>query len=280
MNTPVRLDAWLASKYPDTSRSVWQKYIKVGYIKLNGQLAVSAKTLVGATDVVEIDLPTAPSFDDHDLPIIYLDQNVIVVNKPAGVLTHAKGGIVDEFTVADMFSRYAEPDLASNRTGVVHRLDRATSGVIIGARNQPTAAYLARQFANRRVVKTYQAIVHGVIDQPELRIDIPIGRNSKKPSTFRADPSGKPAITDIKALESGQHYTRVELRPETGRTHQLRVHLAHIGHPIVGDPLYSSDAHKHSRLYLHAASLKISIAHDQEQLFSAPVPAEFGSFGL
>lgn len=267
-----RLDVWLAEQYPDTSRSTWQKHIKAGHVSVNGKVATSPKHDIVTSDAVKANVPDAQDFSDHELPIIYLDDNVIVVNKPVGVLTHSKGALNDEFTVADFFRRYTTFNLDTDRPGIVHRLDRDTSGVIIGARNPETASLLARQFADRKVKKTYYAVIDGTLDNRTALIDLPIGRNPSAPSTFRVDPNGKSAQTDYTIIASNGTHTLVELRPKTGRTHQLRVHMAYVKTPIHGDRVYGKSA---DRLYLHAHSLEITIPKGDRQVFSAPTPPEF-----
>lgn len=269
-----RLDLYLTQQYVELglSRSTWQKHIKAGHITVNDTADLSPNDEVGESDSVAISLPSATTYDDHTLPIMYIDDNVVVVNKPVGVLTHAKGALSEEFTVADFMRRYTTAGTDTNRPGIVHRLDRDTSGVIIGVRNDETAQLLARQFADRTVKKTYYAVVVGVPKQPEAIIDLPIGRNPSKPSQFRVDPKGKPAQTAYEVVATDGTYSLVRLRPKTGRTHQLRVHLSYIGTPILGDRVYGKPA---DRLYLHASSLEITIPVSQRKTFAAPLPDEF-----
>lgn len=267
-----RLDVLLAERHPETSRSTWQKHIKAGHISVNDIAVSSPKQEVSDTDNIAINTPEATDHSDESLPIIYLDDNVIVVNKPIGILTHSKGALNDEFTVADFFRRYTSVGLDTNRPGIVHRLDRDTSGLIIGARTPESFELLKSQFADRKATKRYLAIVEGAPKTPEATIDIPIGRNPSAPSTFRADTKGKPAQTDYRVLASAAGKSLLALQPRTGRTHQLRVHLAHLGTPIVGDRVYGKPA---DRLYLHAHKLDITTAYDTRQSFVAPIPAEF-----
>ena len=215
--------------------------------------------------------------------VIYIDDNVIVINKPAGMLVHAKGGAAKELAVADyVWSQFNPDELASNagnnRLGIVHRLDRATSGVMICARNLATASYLSRQFAERKVKKVYLALVSSLPRHQAARINLPIRRSRRAPSTFVVDSNGKVAITDYtvqKEYPDGR--ALLELRPLTGRTHQLRVHLAYLGCPIVGDAVYGH-AHYGDRLMLHAYQLEISIPGQdgaERRIFTAPLPADF-----
>ncbi|MDB5177843.1 MAG: hypothetical protein JWO61_226 [Candidatus Saccharibacteria bacterium] len=269
-----RLDLWLSERNPDLSRSTWQKHIKAGHITVNSEVQLSPKVDINERDAVNINLPDATDFSDHTLPIIFEDDNVIVINKPVGVLTHSKGALNDEFTVADFFRRRTTYQTDGNRPGIVHRLDRDTSGVMIGAKNEATAKMLQKQFADRKTKKTYVAIVDGTPKQLEARIDLPIGRNPSAPSTFRADIKGKSAQTNYQVLATEGKQSLVILKPETGRTHQLRVHLAYIGTPIHGDKVYGKTA---DRMYLHAYKLEVTIPEGDRRVFEAPVPAEFTS---
>lgn len=267
-----RLDAELADRHPGTSRSTWQKHIKAGHISLNGEVQLSPKVAVTDSDNIAIDTPDATDYSEHELPIIYLDDNVIVINKPIGILTHAKGALNDEFTVGEFFRRYSTYNADTNRPGIVHRLDRDTSGIMIGARNNETATMLQKQFADRKTKKTYIAITVGAPKNDAARIDLPIGRNPTAPSTFRVDAKGKSAITDYKVLHATDELSMLELRPYTGRTHQLRVHTKYMNTPILGDKVYGTPA---DRLYLHAKQLEITIPVGDRRTFEAPLPPEF-----
>ena len=270
-----RLDTTLAERYPDISRSTWQKHIKAGHVSVNGTVRESPKFDVIEADSIEVSIPDATDFSSHELPIVYLDDNVIVINKPVGVLTHSKGALNDEFTVGEFFRRYTTVGLDTNRPGIVHRLDRDTSGIMIGARNPETATLLQKQFSDRKTKKTYMAVVNGHLKQTEAKIDLPIGRNPNAPSTFRVDSKGKSAVTRYQVLAVNDKLNLVELRPETGRTHQLRVHMQYLGAPILGDRVYGKPA---DRLYLHAAKLEITIPGGVRKTFEAPIPPEFNEF--
>lgn len=267
-----RLDTVLAERYPESSRSTWQKHIKAGHITVNGQVKTSPKQDVTETDSIAVNVPEDEDFSEYELPVLYMDDNVVVINKPVGVLTHSKGAINEEFTVADFFRRFTTVGLDTNRPGIVHRLDRDTSGVMIGARNEQTATLLQKQFADRKTKKTYAAVIDGHLKNHAAKIDLPIGRNPSAPSTFRVDPKGKNAVTNYTVLDSNDTLSLVELRPVTGRTHQLRVHLQYLGAPIHGDRVYGKPA---DRLYLHAKKLEITIPTGDRKIFEAPVPAEF-----
>lgn len=269
-----RLDVFVASGMPQLSRAFIQKLCDNGRIKVNGETSKPGHKLRSG-DRVEVDYDEAEfgRVEEIELPVLYEDGDCIVINKPAGVLTHALGKHGSEASVAS-FLRSKVTGLDGDRAGIVHRLDRATSGVIIGAKNQEALSKLQKQFSQRKTKKTYIAVVQGRLDPTEAVIDMPIERNPKAPSTFRVGPNGKEAKTRYKVLEEGAKYSLVELTPETGRTHQLRVHLAKIGHPIVGDPLYGG-AKYGDRLFLHALSLEITLPNSERKTFSAPLPEEF-----
>jgi 23S rRNA pseudouridine1911/1915/1917 synthase len=267
-----RLDSELASRYPDKSRSTWQKHIKSGHVSVNGNVVESVKYDVADTDNISINTPPDNDYGSHQLPIIYIDDNVIVVNKPCGGLSHSKGVLNEEFTVADFFKRYSTYNSDTNRPGIVHRLDRDTSGVMIGARNPETAILLQKQFADRKTKKTYYAILNGIPKLDKANIDLPIDRNPSEPSKFRVDAKGKSAITRYDVLQTNDKLAFVRLEPKTGRTHQLRVHMLYINTPILGDKVYGKPA---DRLYLHAASLEITIPNGERRIFEAPLPSEF-----
>lgn len=267
-----RLDSELADRNPGTSRSTWQKHIKAGHISVNGEVQVSPKASITDADNIAIDTPDAADYTEHDLPIIYIDDNVIVINKPIGILSHAKGALNEEFTVGEFFRRYCTYNADTNRPGIVHRLDRDTSGVMIGARNEATATMLQKQFADRKTKKTYIAITVGMPKNDAARIDLPIARNPSAPSTFRVDAKGKSAITDYHVLQATDELAMLELHPQTGRTHQLRVHMKYMNTPILGDRVYGVEA---DRLYLHAKQLEITIPTSERRTFEAPLPAEF-----
>lgn len=271
--TTKRLDTYLYEHYKEISRSRWQKYIKDSRVSINGKTITTPSYEIDDKAIIDIKLPEEKKFEKEKLDILYLDDNVIVINKPAGILTHAKGAESDEFTVADFFKRYSTYALDTNRAGIVHRLDRDTSGVIIGARNNETANLLKKQFAKRLTKKTYIAITTSIPKLEKARIDLPIARNPKKPATFKVSSNGKVAITDYKVLKTNKNYALIELTPKTGRTHQLRVHLNYINCPILGDKVYG--AKKADRMYLHAEKLEITIPNKGRMTFEAKLPKEF-----
>ena len=268
--TTGRLDRILANSSPDYSRTNWQRLIKQGRVKVGRTNVTDPAAKVRAQAKITADLPelTPPA---QPVPIIYKDQSVIAFDKPAGLLTHAKGQLAAEWTLADEARPFVEFE-DDNRAGIVHRLDRLTSGVIILARTVAVKQRMQRLFASRRVSKSYVALVGGHLGQAELVIDLPIGRHTGQPAKFAIRPDGKAAVTGVKLIKAYSAASLIRLRPQTGRTHQLRVHLTRIGHPIIGDPLYGGA--KASRLMLHAERLKFSLGGRDYDLKS-PIPADF-----
>lgn len=276
----VRVDVFVASKYPGFTRSSLSALFDKELVKVNGKIA-SASTKIKPGYKVQIEdklLKTQPEV--IDLPVIYEDDDIIVINKPAGLLTHSKGALNLEPTIASFLqSKLNDKMLTGNRAGIVHRLDRGTSGVIITAKNAESLKWLQKQFSTRKVIKKYLAVVEGAIKPEEAIIDAPIARNPKKPQTFTVAVAGKPAQTKYQVIKeftkNRKLYSLVELSPKTGRTHQIRVHLKYIKHPIVGDHVYGSDDGK---LMLHALSLELTLKNGERKIFSVDPPDEFSSF--
>jgi 23S rRNA pseudouridine1911/1915/1917 synthase len=272
-----RVDAFLAIAAPEHSRSFWQKSCEQGSVLVNSQ-AVKASHKLLPDDVVEVQLPNTPDFTGQKLPVIYEDDDVMVINKPAGLLTHAKGATSQEFTVAEFARPHTTDGAGTNRPGIVHRLDRGTSGIIIVAKNTEAKRWLQGQFSKRNVKKTYIALVEGHLKEPVAILNLPIERNPKKPQTFRVGPNGKTAETAYKVEKSYAHNDLVELHPHTGRTHQLRVHLEYLGHPIVGDTTYGKLCKQLDRMFLHAQSLELTLPSHERKVFTAPLPAELKNY--
>jgi len=268
-----RLDVFVASKMPELSRAFIQKLCDTAKINVNGDLVKAGyKLKAGDTVRVDYDLKQLEQIPDIELPISYEDGDCLVIDKPIGVLTHSKGEFNAEATVATWLRNYIK-DMAGNRAGIVHRLDRATSGVMICAKTSAGLSWLQKQFSQRKAKKTYLAIVQGSMRETEAVIDMPIERNPKAPATFRVGANGKHAQTYYRVLETNTDYSLLELKPTTGRTHQLRVHLSQLGHPIVGDTLYGGKPA--DRLFLHAYRLEITLPNRERKTFESPMPAEF-----
>lgn len=284
----MRLDAYLSKNYPGFSRSAWAEYIKAGYVEVDKKMITNTSFTNFTNDsVFSINIPKEVK-NKQNFPIIYEDENLIVINKPAGVLTHSKGTLNDEYTVSDFILEQLDkkPKVYNNRFGIVHRLDRATSGILIGAKNDKTLSFLQKQFQDRKVKKIYQAVVditpagQKILEKngDNFKIDLPIARNPKKPSTFSVNPNGKNAITDVKVVKKlKNNQVFLELEPLTGRTHQLRVHLVYLGLPIVGDLVYNPKQ-TGDRMMLHAYKLEIVIPEHKKKTFKAELPDEFNKY--
>jgi 23S rRNA pseudouridine1911/1915/1917 synthase len=273
-----RLDQYVVEQMPALSRAYAAKLCDEGKIIVNG-LPNKAGYKVRLTDVIQInyDPVVMGIVPDIDLPIIYEDADCAVIDKPIGILTHSKGAFNPEGTVASFMRSHVNnfKILDGERAGIVHRLDRATSGVIICAKHPEALAWMQKQFADRKVKKTYIAVITGHLKEPTATIDMPIERNPKKPQTFRVGINGKTAQTTYTVLEERESTSLIELKPATGRTHQLRVHLSHLGHPIVGDLLYSGPTA--DRLYLHAKELELTLYNHERKVFTSPLPASFNN---
>lgn len=266
-----RTDKLLAEQLPQFPRAALQKLFDKELVWLNDKVTKPG-IKVREGDRLRADLsPLDIKIEDIDLPVIYEDDNVLVVDKPTGVISHARGRYFDEPSVASFVRQ--KTNQKGERSGIVHRLDRATSGVMITAKNQETLSFLQKQFSLRKVKKTYMAVIRGAMPTPEGVIDMPIGRNPKVPATFQVTEAGKHALTRYRTVRANDVYTLLELEPETGRTHQLRVHLAELKHPIVGDALYHGEPAE--RLLLHAASLEITLPNGERTIFTAPLPPDF-----
>lgn len=258
-----RLDHILVELHPEYNRSSLQNFIKAGYVTVNGKIVKKPNSKVSASDQVILNVPSEEKILPK-LPVIYEDDHVIVLNKPSGLLSMAKGEYCPEPTLEDYGL-------------LVHRLDRDTSGVVILAKDEKTQKMLRKQFQNRKTHKAYLAVVAGTPKLPEAMIDLPIARNLKRPTTFQVDQNGKPSQTYYHIIQSNHDKSLLELKPVTGRTHQLRVHLKYLNTPILGDPVYG-EAKSAPRLMLHAKSLEITVPGEtgnQRKIFEAEAPAEF-----
>ena len=240
----IRLDHFLVQQHPEYNRSSLQTFIKSGYVAVNDTIVTKPNSKVDPASEIILSVPAAAAVPPRP-PVIYEDDHVLVLNKPAGLLSMAKGEYCPEATL-ESYGR------------LVHRLDRDTSGVVILAKDPDTQKMLRRQFQDRKAHKTYYAIVEGHPKLPEAMIDLPIARNLKRPTTFQVDQNGKPSQTHYKVIAANDKYSLLELKPTTGRTHQLRVHLRYLGTPILGDPVYGTGT-KAPRLMLHAKALEITI---------------------
>lgn len=259
----IRLDSYIAGKYKDLSRTMIQKLIENGEILVNGQKKkISYK--VNINDKISINIPEPEKTDlkaqDIPLEIIYEDNDIIVVNKPKGMVVHPANGNPDG-TLVNAVMAISKNSLSGIggkiRLGIVHRLDKDTSGIIIVAKNDKAHINLSKQIKDREVKKIYIALVKGSVNENEATIDMPIGRSTKDRKKMAVKKDGKQAITHFKVLKRYLNYTLLEVKIDTGRTHQIRVHMAEIGHPVVGDIVYSKGKNEFGVVgqMLHAKSL-------------------------
>jgi 23S rRNA pseudouridine1911/1915/1917 synthase len=283
MNTYVveernRVDKFVTTRLTEYSRAALAKLYDMACVEINGHRAKVGQ-VVRAGDTVTVDLsPLTRPQEVVELPILYEDSDVLVVNKPIGIISHARGRYWYEPSVASFLrhhvSNVVSHDSSNDRTGIVHRLDRATSGIMICGKNTEATKFLQKQFADRSVKKTYIALVDKALDPEEAIIDAPIARNLAKPTTFLVHASGKSAQTKYTTtahLKNG--LSQIKMTPLTGRTHQLRVHLSWRGSPIVGDEIYGGK--KATRLMLHAHQLQITLPSGVNKIFEAPLPEAF-----
>lgn len=271
-----RLD-YLVAKNLGVSRSIAVELIESSKVKVGK--VIKSKPSLKFDEEVRLNVSYKPKIKSlkFDIEIIYEDENCVVINKPAGLLSHSKGVFSSEGTVASWLMPKTKGFKDTNRAGIVHRLDRGTSGVMLCAKNPDALAHFQKQFSKRNVKKRYFALVSGALEPAEAIVDIPIERNPKDPKRFKASANGKPAITSYKVTnkfkKNNMNFNLVELFPKTGRTHQLRVHLAYLKHPIVGDEFYNGLPA--SRLYLHAHSLEITMPNSERKKFASDLPASF-----
>ena len=270
-NAGERLDIFMQSQFPQYSRSTIQKLLKSENILVN-KLPARASYKLKLDDKLKLSEPKSDFSSELDLEVLYEDDDCVVINKPEGILSHSKGAINMEATVASWLESRIK-NIPGDRAGIVHRLDRGTSGVMICAKTKKAQLYLQKQFSDRKVKKVYLAIIAGSMDPLEEIIDMPIQRNPNRPSRFKVSVNGKNATTHYKQLRNKGKYSLVELTPQTGRTHQLRVHLAQMKHPIIGDIFY--DGEEADRLYLHAESLEILIRPGIKKIFTSSPSKEF-----
>lgn len=280
-----RLDAWLSLVEPDLSRARVQDLIRSGHITLNGKHAKPSQSLATGQEI-QIDIPAVVAIDlqpeSIPLDVLYEDSDLIVLNKPAGLVVHPAAGHASGTLVNALLAHC--PDLAGingeKRPGIVHRLDRDTTGVMVVAKNDLVMRALASQFKLRQTTKEYLALVWGHLNPPAGRIETLIGRNPRDRKKMCTKPDvGRPAITNYETQEKFTETSLLRIHIETGRTHQIRVHVAHLGHSIIGDPQYGRPRHDSlpvpvpPRQMLHAAQLAFTHPTTGKALvFKAPLP--------
>ncbi len=292
-----RLDLFLVRQMPDWSRSQIQRLIREGLVAVGSALAKKSGEVIESGARISVraeqeELRATP--EDLPLAIVYEDSDILVVNKAAGMVVHVGSGIKSGTLVNALLSRFAPSRGLSTiggdqRPGIVHRLDKMTSGLVVVAKNDIAHRRLSEQFKSREVHKTYVALVHGRVAADSGQISRPVGRDPRHRTRMKVGGiAPREALTKYRVLRRLGHFTLVEASPQTGRTHQIRVHLASLGHPVVGDTTYGAPAKLRfgeseeptmPRTFLHAA--KLAFAHPLTGApleFEAPLPAELAAF--
>ena len=280
----IRLDKVIAIIDKDLSRSMIQKMLEDGKILVNNNKEkASYKTKLGDNIKVEEIIPKQIELKAQDIPveIIYEDNDIIVVNKPKGMVVHPANGNPDG-TLVNAIMNICKDSLSGIggeiRPGIVHRLDKDTSGLLIVAKNDKAHINLSEQIKNREITKKYIALVRGVIKENEATIDMPIARSDKDRKKMAVKKTGKKAVTHFKVIKRYKDYTLLDIKIDTGRTHQIRVHMAEIGYPVVGDIVYSNGKNPFGVVgqMLHEKSLDFVHPITGEKLhLEAPIPEYF-----
>ena len=259
-----RIDAYLSERMDDLSRVAIQRLVSNGKIWVNGKkVKTSYKVQTGDKIQIEEEKPVEISLKAENIPldVIYEDADIIVINKPKGMVVHPANGNPDG-TLVNAVMAICKDSLSGIggeiRPGIVHRLDKDTSGIIVVAKNDKAHINLSEQIKNHEVKKTYIALVRGIVKENEATINMPIGRSEKDRKKMAVKRNGKKAITHFKVLQRYDNYTLLEVNIETGRTHQIRVHLSQIGYPVIGDEVYSNGKNEWNEKgqCLHAKSLE------------------------
>ena len=282
LDTPmpgIRVDKYLAQALPQFSRSYIRKLIDQNHIQVN-ERSTKASQKLKETDRITatlLTLPTSLPPQSIHLTIIYEDAEILVIDKPAGLTTHPAPGHPDHTLVNAVLSHCPTIAMSSDSTrpGIVHRLDKDTSGLIVMAKNDLSRRYLAEQFRNRVVKKGYLVLVQGTLSPKRGRIEAPLGRDPRHRKRMTIVEKGKEANTEYEVREYLDKYTLLEVAPLTGRTHQIRVHLSAIGYPVVGDAIYGVKSTFLDRQFIHAYRLGFCIpANNQYREFNSPLPRD------
>ena len=287
-NEDIRLDAYISKKIEDLSRMTVKRLLDEGNILVNGKTPkASYKVSTGDVIDIKIDDPKEIKLEAQDIPIdvIYEDDDIIVVNKPKGLVVHPANGNPDG-TLVNAIMAICKDSLSGIggeiRPGIVHRLDKDTSGLLIVAKNDKAHINMSEQIKDRKVKKTYVALVRGQVPENEATINMPIGRSTKDRKKMAVTKNGKEAVTHFKVIgrytTKNASYTLLEIKIDTGRTHQIRVHMAEIGHPVIGDMVYSNGKNEFGieGQCLHAR--KLEFKHPitgKEMKLEAPLPEYF-----
>lgn len=283
-----RLDTWLAAQLPDLSRARVQKLISQGCVKVNAQICTSKNAKLKSSDRLEITIPNSTPLElqpqSIPLDILYEDEDLIIINKQAGLVVHPAAGHADGTLVNALLAHCS--NLAGiggvQRPGIVHRLDKDTTGAMVVAKTDFAFQHLQNQLKEKTARREYLGVVYGSFKEDSGTINQPIGRHlgdRLKMAVIPESKGGRPSVTHWRVQERLGNYTLIHFQLETGRTHQIRVHIAHIGHPIVGDPVYSSGRSVGVNLLgqvLHAWRLTLEHPRSGENIVAiAPLPSEF-----
>ena len=279
-----RLDSFISDKIDSISRTMVQKLIDNDNILVNRK-KVKSSYRVEKDDVIIINIPEVKDVQlkaqDIPVPVVYEDNDIIVVNKPKGMVVHPANGNPDG-TLVNAILAMCKDSLSGIggelRPGIVHRLDKDTSGLLIVAKNDKAHINMSNQIKDRLVTKKYIALVRGVLPDDEATIDMPIARSKKDRKKMAVDKDGKEAITHFKVLKRYSKYTLIEVKIDTGRTHQIRVHMSHIGYPVVGDMVYSNGKNEFGieGQMLHSKSLDfVHPITGKKMHLEAPLPEYF-----
>ncbi len=272
-----RIDLFLSENVEGKSRSYLQKLIRSGDVRADGKtvkpsypLKEGERVTLTLPDPVPLTVKARPM----DLDILYEDADVIVINKPKGMVVHPAPGHMDDTLVNGLLYHCGAELSGINgvlRPGIVHRIDRDTTGVLVACKNDEAHRCLARQLKEHTITRRYRAVVNGVLKEEEGTVDAPIGRSTRDRLKMAVDPqNGRPAVTHYRVLERFRGYTYIECRLETGRTHQIRVHLASIGHPLLGDTVYGPAPSPYT--------LEGPTLHDVDLGFRHPSPGQYMEF--
>ena len=287
-----RLDQTLAEMFPDYSRSRLKEWILAGQVAVNGDVVTRAreKMFGGEHIAINAEIEAEVRFDPQDIPlnIVYEDEDILVINKPAGLVVHPGAGNPDGTVLNALLHHCPALDIVP-RAGIVHRLDKDTTGLMVVAKTIAAQTNLVDALQAREITREYEAIANGLMTAGGM-VDEPIGRHATKRTHMAVTFSGRPSVTHYRVLEKYRLHTRLRLRLETGRTHQIRVHMAHITHPLVGDPVYGGRPRppknatdelrevlrEFKRQALHAAMLSLYHPITGEQMtWHAEIPEDF-----
>ena len=280
----IRIDSWLADQFEDLSRSYLQKLIREGLVSADDR-PVKANYRLRGGEILKIEIPdiVIPKISAEDIPlnILYEDADLIFVDKPRGMVVHPAAGH-NSGTLVNALMFHCGTELSGingvARPGIVHRIDKDTSGVIVACKNDAAHRSVAEQFAVHSITRRYYAICHGRLREEEGIVDAPIGRSPKDRKKMAVVTGGKHAVTHYKVIDQNDRYALVRLELETGRTHQIRVHMTKLGHPLLGDTVYGNrpDPFHAEGQTLHAALLGLKHPADGRYLeFSSPLPDYF-----